>query len=112
MKFIALSAAIATASAALGDDCFYDETLCDADGLKCAKWDDSQYGEMASCEDCSEGNKEITDSFGDPVTYQCPAAEGGGGGSSSSPAAPSGEEGASHYALSAAVLLAASSMIV
>ena len=56
MKFIALSAAIATASAALGDDCYYDVNLCDADGLKCATWEDSQYGPMASCENCSEGN--------------------------------------------------------
>ena len=69
MKFIALSALIATASAALGDDCYYDATMCDKDGLACATWEDSQYGAMASCEDCSAGNKQITDSFGDPVTY-------------------------------------------
>ena len=69
MKFIALSALIATASAALGDDCYYDASVCDSDGLSCATWNDSQYGEMASCEDCSNGNQEITDSYGDAVTY-------------------------------------------
>ena len=73
MKFIALSALIATAFAALGDDCYYDASVCDSDGLKCATWNDSQYGDMASCEDCKEGsNRVITDSYGDPVTYECP----------------------------------------
>ena len=110
MKFIALSAAIATASAALGDDCFYDEGLCEADGLKCAKWEDSQYGAMASCEDCSEGDKEITDSFGDPVTYRCPAVEEEGNAVEETPQPPSGEEAGSHIALSAAVILAATTL--
>ena len=76
MKFIALSALIATASAALGDDCYYDPSVCDSDNLGCATWTDSQYGDMASCEDCTEGsNRVITDSYGDPVRYQCPPVE-------------------------------------
>ena len=113
MKFIALSAIVATAQAALGDDCFYDETICEPDGLACAKWEDSQYGPMASCEDCSDGDQQITDSFGDSVTYECPAVEeetsNGGGGA---PAPPSGEEEkASTIAVSAAVLLAASAIL-
>ena len=120
MKFIALSAIVATAQAALGDDCFYDETICEPDGLACAKWEDSQYGPMASCEDCSDGDQQITDSFGDSVTYECPAVEeetsnGGGGGA---PAPPSEEEAkageevkASTIAVSAAVLLAASAIL-
>ena len=110
MKFIALSALIATTNAALGDDCYYDATVCKADGLECSTWTDSQYGEMASCEDCSEGNKQITDSYGDPVTYKCPAkATDGTTTPPTTPSAPpSGEEKASTIAMSAAVLLAAS----
>ena len=111
MKFIALSAAIATASAALGDDCYYDANLCDADGLKCATWEDSQYGPMASCEDCSDGNKQITDSFGDPVVYECPAVEGEEG-NNTTPTPPAGEDAASHIALSAAIILAATTLYV
>jgi hypothetical protein len=56
MKFLALTALIATASAALGDDCFYDKTLCNDGGFFCATWEDSQYGDMASCEDCSSSS--------------------------------------------------------
>ena len=114
MKVFALSAMIATASAALGDDCFYDATICDPDGLACAKWEDSQYGPMASCEDCSEGDQSILDSYGDSVTYECPPKEDDGsssGGDTPAPAPPSGEEEkASTIALSAAVLLAASTI--
>ena len=115
MKVFALSAMIATASAALGDDCFYDATICDPDGLACAKWEDSQYGPMASCEDCSEGEQSILDSYGDSVTYECPPKENdgssSGGDSTPAPAPPTGEEEkASTIALSAAVLLAASTI--
>merc|ERR1719329_1354598 len=107
MKFIALAATLSTASAALGDDCFYDETICAPDGLECPKWEDSQYGPMASCEDCNKSDKTIADSFGDDVTYECP--NKGGGGSTAPPAAgPAGEEGSSYIAVSALAAIAVS----
>ena len=129
MKLIALSALIATASAALGDDCFYDRDQCDADGLKCAVWTDGQFGETYSCEDCTEGNKFISDSYGDDVEYECPPveeeeatteettteepAEEEQPAPTQEPAGGStdGEEKASHIAMSAAVLLAASALM-
>ena len=108
MKFIALAATIATASAALGDDCYYDATICAADGLECATWEDSQYGPMATCEDCSKDNKKIADSFGDEVEYVCPAKEGSGSGSSTpAPADPAGEDSSSSFAVSAFAVIAA-----
>ena len=55
MKFIALSALIATASAAAGEDCFYVDN-CAEDNYTCTTWEDSQYGPMNSCEDCTNGN--------------------------------------------------------
>ena len=80
MKYLALIAiAASTTQAALGDDCYYDASICADDGLDCAEWEDSQYGPMASCEDCSNGNQFITDSYGDPVEYQCPARPDEGG---------------------------------
>jgi hypothetical protein len=106
MKFLAYSAIVGFAYAALGDDCYYDAKICDADNLKCATWEDSQYGPMASCEDCSEGNKQIEDSYGDKVEYQCPNM-GGGGGSGPAPTPDS----ANTIAVSAAVLLAASTLL-
>merc|ERR1712086_68651 len=74
MKFFALCALVASTNAALGDDCFYDTSVCNtgSTGHYCASWNDSQYGEMASCEDCSEGNQFIQDSYGDIVEYICP----------------------------------------
>ena len=75
MKSFALAALVAVTSAKLGEDCYYDNDICTDSGLACAYWNDSQYGEMASCEDCSQGNQEITDSYGDPVEYQCPVTE-------------------------------------
>ena len=116
MKFITLSAAIATASAALGDDCYYDASLCDPDGLECATWEDSQYGPMASCEDCNKDNKKISDSFGDEVEYVCPAKEGGsssgGGGGSTPKPAPSGgnEDSSSSIMVSAFAVIAATAI--
>ena len=110
MKFIALAATISSASAALGDDCFYDASICPPDGLECATWEDSQYGEMASCEDCTKENKKIADSFGDEVEYVCPAKEGGSGSSGSNTPAPgpAGEEGSSYIAVSAFAAIAVS----
>ena len=113
MKFLALSAAIATASAALGDDCYYDETICAPDGLECAKWEDSQYGEMASCEDCNKENKKISDSFGDEVEYECPPKEGGSSsGGSTTPSTPSGtnEDSSSSIVVSAFAVMAATAI--
>ena len=112
MKFITLSAAIATASAALGDDCYYDASICAPDGLECATWEDSQYGPMASCEDCNKDNKKISDSFGDEVEYVCPAKEGGGGGSTPTPAPPAGgnEDSSSSIIVSAFAVIAATAI--
>ena len=117
MKFITLSAAIATASAALGDDCYYDASICAPDGLECATWEDSQYGPMASCEDCNKDNKKISDSFGDEVEYVCPAKEGGsssggGGGGSTPKPAPSGgnEDSSSSIMVSAFAVIAATAI--
>ena len=112
MKFITLSAAIATASAALGDDCYYDASICAPDGLECATWEDSQYGPMASCEDCNKDNKKISDSFGDEVEYVCPAKEGGGGGSTPAPAPPAGgnEDSSSSIMISAFAVIAATAI--
>ena len=113
MKFITLSAAIATASAALGDDCYYDASICAPDGLECATWEDSQYGPMASCEDCNKDNKKISDSFGDEVEYACPAKEGGSSSGGSTPApAPSGgnEDSSSSIMLSAFAVIAATAI--
>ena len=44
MKFIALL--VATASAAIGDDCFYDASVCGSSGsgIECTQWEDGQYG--------------------------------------------------------------------
>jgi hypothetical protein len=39
----------------LGVDCFYDPSICYADDLQCISWTDPIYGEMMTCEDCSEG---------------------------------------------------------
>ena len=73
MKTFALAALVATTQAALGDDCYYDSSICQADGLFCAGWVDSQYGDMKSCEDCeggqAGGERKITDSYGDTVEY-------------------------------------------
>ena len=113
MKFLTLSAAIATASAALGDDCYYDASICAPDGLECATWEDSQYGPMASCEDCNKDNKKISDSFGDEVEYACPAKEGGSSSGGSTPApAPSGgnEDSSSSIMLSAFAVIAATAI--
>ena len=113
MKFITLSAAIATASAALGDDCYYDASICAPDGLECATWEDSQYGPMASCEDCNKDNKKISDSFGDEVEYACPAKEGGSSSGGSTPApAPSGgnEDSSSSIMVSAFAVIAATAI--
>ena len=90
---------------------------------------------MSSCEDCSEGNKEITDSYGDPVEYQCPYVEPPPEESKpedkpeetsqedkpeekpaepAAPAPPGGngeEEGSSYLAMSAAVLMTATTLM-
>ena len=77
MKTFAIAALVATTQAALGDDCYYDSSICSDGGLFCASWEDSQYGDMKSCEDCTGGqnggNRQITDSYGDFVNYSCPA---------------------------------------
>merc|ERR1712086_245372 len=142
MKFFALCALVASTNAALGDDCFYDTSVCNtgSTGHYRASWDDSQYGEMASCEDCSEGNQFIQDSYGDIVEYICPPesypepepevpeddnTDGGDGGDAGSsedsgsdagatpaaPAAPAEEEGSSKLVAGAAALLAAVSIM-
>ena len=73
MKVIALAALVATTEAALGDDCYYDDTVCNAPQYYCATWVDSQYGDMASCEVCDDGQGQmIADSYGDLVEYVCP----------------------------------------
>ena len=114
MKFIALSALIATASAGLGDDCYYDKDICTPDGLECATWEDGQFGEMASCEDCSNGGQQILDSMDDPVTYKCAEKAGtSDGGAPTTPAdggASEGEEKSTTIALSAVALIAASAI--
>ena len=38
----------------------------------CVTYEDSQYGETKSCEDCSKDDKTIIDSFGEETTYECP----------------------------------------
>ena len=139
MKFFALCALVASTNAALGDDCFYDTSVCSTDstGHYCASWNDSQYGEMASCEDCSEGNQFIQDSYGDIVEYICPpesyppeeteedvpedTTDGGDDTTEDSgsddaatpaaPAAPAEEEGSSQLVAGAAALLAAVSIM-
>ena len=51
--FIFISSVLAKkAKTTLGADCYYDDSLCDPDGLKCAHWNDTIYGEMETCEDC------------------------------------------------------------
>ena len=119
MKTFAIAALVATTQAALGDDCYYDTTICEDGGLFCASWEDSQYGDMKSCEDCAGGQyggpRQITDSYGDFVDYLCPpeseptpeapAPSGGGG------PAPDSEEGAAHIAVSFAAIVAAVSVI-
>ena len=118
MKYATLAALVATTQAALGDDCYYDASVCDEVGT-CVSWEDSQYGEMKSCEDCAGGQnggpRQITDSYGDFVNYFCPPeseptpqapAPSGGGGS-----APDSEEGAAHIAVSFAAIVAAVSVI-
>ena len=114
MKFLAVIAAINTASAALGDDCYYDASVCAPDGLECATWEDSQYGSMASCEDCTKENKKLTDSFGDETEYVCPAKEGGSssGGGGSKPPAPSGgnEDSSTSIVVSAFAVIAATAI--
>ena len=56
----------------IGDDCYYDNTICEESGLFCANWDNHAYGTYYSCEDCSESaDKFITDSYGDYVEYRC-----------------------------------------
>ena len=76
MKTFAIAALVATTQAStLGDDCWYNADMCLPDGLWCATWEDSQYGEMASCEECTDGvGQMISDSYGDLVEYVCPAA--------------------------------------
>tara|TARA_B100000780_G_scaffold261900_1_gene214649 strand:+ start:78 stop:461 length:384 start_codon:yes stop_codon:yes gene_type:complete len=108
MKYIAIAALVATTQAStLGDDCWYNADMCLPDGLWCATWEDSQYGEMASCEECTDGvGQMISDSYGDLVEYVCPPESfpqeeaAGGGGAEPAPAAeapveaaPSEEEG-------------------
>ena len=74
MKYIAVAALVAqTQASTLGDDCWYNADMCLPDGLWCATWEDSQYGEMASCEECTDGvGQMISDSYGDLVEYTCP----------------------------------------
>ena len=69
MKYIAVAALVAqTQASTLGDDCWYNADMCLPDGLWCATWEDSQYGEMASCEECTDGEGQmISDSYGDLV---------------------------------------------
>ena len=75
MKLFALSSLISIISAgryaSLGDDCYDDETICYAAGLECADWQDSTYGDMATCEDCKKSNKTFKDSIGEVVEYAC-----------------------------------------
>ena len=120
MKTFAIAALVATTQAALGDDCYYDGTICVADGLHCASWVDSQYGDMKSCEDCqggqNGGTRQITDSYGDFVTYQCPPEsepepEPEAPPAAPAPAPPAEEEGAAHVTVSFAALLAAVSVM-
>ena len=125
MKVFALAALIATTEAALGHDRYYDASVCNAPQYYCATWVDSQYGDMASCEVCDDGQGQmIADSYGDLVEYVCPpesypvveeeteeetteeeaqpAPE---------PAAPAEEEGSSKLVAGAAALIAAVSMM-
>ena len=114
MKFIALAAMIASANAALGDDCYFDASICAPDGLECATWEDSQYGPMASCEDCNKENKKIADSFGDEVEYQCPAKESDGSSSTTTTkpeTGPAGEEGSVQIFVSALAAIAATAVL-
>merc|ERR1740127_67071 len=96
MKYIAICALVAqTQASTLGDDCWYNADMCLPDGLWCATWEDSQYGEMASCEECTDGvGQMISDSYGDLVEYVCPPEsfpqeeEAGSADTAPAPAAP------------------------
>ena len=63
---------IKTILAAIGDDCSSDPTICDFDGLECALWDDIYYGYQETCEDCTEGDSYLPNTYGDMVLYNCP----------------------------------------
>ena len=42
------------------------------DGLECALWDDVYYGYQETCEDCSNGDAYLPNTYGDMVLYNCP----------------------------------------
>ena len=113
MKVFALAALIATTTAqSVGDDCFYDDSVCEPAGLICIEYYDGQWGDSKVCEDCSGDRRTFNDSYGDEVTFECPArpSSGGGGGGGSSSSAPEAEK-ATTLAMSAAALLAAVSFM-
>ena len=57
----------------LGDDCYYDASICDTDDTTCVTWSDSMFGDMATCENCTEGSDRVLkDSYGILTSYQCP----------------------------------------
>ena len=55
-----------------GESCTSNDQ-CSPFGLYCATWEDVEFGQLQSCEDCTPGaDTFVYDSFGNRAPYECP----------------------------------------
>ena len=98
MKFFALAAAIATASAQMppGEYCDHSVAVCQETQTTCVAWTDGDGYPRKSCEDCLAPNRILLDEYGRENDFFCPGEE---------------EEGSAYLAASAVVVLAAATLM-
>ena len=97
MKFFALAAAIATASAQMppGEYCDHSVAVCQETQTTCVAWTDGDGYPRKSCEDCLAPNRILLDEYGRENDFFCPGEE----------------EGSASLAASAVVVLAAATLM-
>ena len=97
MKFFALAAAIATASAQMppGEYCDKSVAICQETMTTCVAWTDGDGYPRKSCEDCLAPNRILLDEYGRENDFFCPGEE----------------EGSAYLAASAVVVLAAATLM-
>ena len=77
MKFVALAAAIATASAQMppGEYCDHSVAVCQETMTTCVAWRDGDGYPRKSCEDCLAENRLLLDEYGRENAFFCPGEE-------------------------------------
>ena len=97
MKFFALAAAIATASAQMppGEYCDHSVAVCQETQTTCVAWTDGDGYPRKSCEDCLAPNRILLDEYGRENDFFCQGEE----------------EGSAYLAASAVVVLAAATLM-